>query len=195
MGRRISFYEMKNGLSLKETFIQNYFDFKKWILNHNKDSIEKYNEQIITDNVERFLESNNELDIQKLEQKLLDELLAEFLFVYCDYGKGSGLNKLIGPCISTYNYENSFKLIARQKDKVLTDIWSILKIGRSLKNDNHFTVIDVGVIGFWNKSEMNYLKNELNRIKDKDDIGIKCINQVLTEIGENKNELIIVAEV
>ncbi len=142
MGKRIAFYEMKNGQSLKETFVENYSSFKDWTLNQNKDSIEKYDEQIISYGIEKFLESNNELDLLKPEQKLLDELLTEFLLVYCDYGKGSGLVKLIGPLISTYNYEKSFKIIARQKNKTLSDIWNILKVGRSLRNDNDFTVID-----------------------------------------------------
>lgn len=195
MGRRIAFYEMNNGRSLKETFVQNYYAFKEWTLLQNKDSIEKYNEQIISNEIELFLESNSELDLQNPEQKLLDELLTEFLLVYCDYGKGSGLVKLIGPLISTHKYEKSFKIIARQKNKTLFDIWNILKVGRSLINDNNFTVIDGDVIGFWTKNELNYLKSELNRMENKNDIGIECINQVLSEIGENKSELIIVTEI
>ncbi|TBM98489.1 hypothetical protein EYD45_16455 [Hyunsoonleella flava] len=195
MGKRIAFYEMKNGQSLRETFVENYSDFKKWTLCQNKDSIEKYNEQIISNDVENFLESNSELDLQKPEQKLLDELLTEFLLVFCDYGKGSGLVKLIGPLIGTHNYKNSFKIIAKQKNKALADIWNILKVGRSLRNGNQFTVIDGDIIGFWDRNELNYLRNELNGIENKNDIGIDCINQVLTEIGENKNELIIVTEI
>lgn len=195
MGKRIAFYEIKDGQSLKETFVENYSNFKEWTLYQNKDSIEKYDEQIISNEIENFLESNNELDIQKPEQKLLDELLIEFLLVYCDYGKGSELVKLMGPLISTYKYEKSFKIIAEQKNKALSDIWSILKVGRSLRDDNEFTVIDGDLIGFWNKSELNYLRSELNEIENKNDIGIECINQVLTEIGENKSDLIIVTEI
>ncbi len=194
MGRRIAFYEIKNEQSLKETFVENYFDFKQWTLCQNKNSIKEYNEQIISNEIENFLKSNDVIDIEKTKQDLLDELLVEFLLTYCEHGNGSSLIKLIGPLISTYRYETSFKIIARQKNKTLFDIWKILKVGRSLKNDNDFTIIDGDVIGFWNKKEQDYIRDELNKIEYKNDIGIKCIKQVLAEIGKNKKDLIILVE-
>ena len=121
--------------------------------------------------------------------------MLSILLAYCDYGKGTSLYKLIGPSVNKYNYQKSFKIIAREKNKALSDLWNILKRGRSLRNDNDFTVIDGDFIGFWRKDELNYLKNELQSIRDNNDIGIEYIRRVLTEIEAHSEELIISSEV
>lgn len=195
MGKRIAFYETKNGKSLKNNLLENYSEFKKWILIENQNSLNEYNERIVSVEIQEFLESNAELDLQKPEQKLLDELLIEFLLVYCDYGKGTELVNLIGPLIKTHKYDKSFKIISKEKNRKLIEIWNILKVGRSLRNDKPSTNIDGDLIGFWKSNELKYLNENLKNIKRKYDIGIECITQVLAEIGKGKEELIIVIEI
>ena len=48
--------------------------------------------------------------------------------------------------------------------------------------------MDYNLIGFWNKSEIDYIKHKIKNIS-KDDIGIACITNVINDIGE-KPELI-----
>ena len=115
--------------------------------------------------------------------------------VYCDYGKGYDLVDIIGPLFKTYKYQNSFKIIAKQKNEALSRLWDILKLGRSLRNDYEFTPVDGDVIGFWKKDEVQFIRNELKKFDHQNDLGIECVIQAIKELKENANELIIVTEI
>lgn len=112
---------------------------------------------------------------------------------YCDYGKGKINVNLVGPLISRYKYNNSFSIIENTKDQKLIKFWNYLKVGRSLKEDKGFTEMESSVIGFWNKTEIDYVKEKLKDL-NQNDIGIACISNVLDEI-EEKSELIFDLEV
>jgi hypothetical protein len=194
MGTRIAFFETTNGKSLKENFVENYPDFKTWTLQYHKNSLEVYNEPLISDTVEQFLKTHDTLRVETLEQPLLDTLLLEFFVTYCDHGNGQKLVALFGPLVGVHNYRNSFKIIPQQNDKTLTKIWNVLKDGRSLYNNNSYTVNCNTIIGFWTKDEMEYLKDFFKKTPKIYDIGIECIEEVLAQIGKGKEELVMTIE-
>ena len=194
MGVRIAFYETTDGKNLLNNFERTFPDFKKWILSENKKSIDEFNERLISVNIETQLTQNGDsLNIKTTSQNLVDELIYEYLLTYCDYGLGKLNVELIGPLISRYKYNNSFSIIKNTKDEKLIKLWNYLKVGRSLKEDKAFTEMESDLIGFWNRTEMDYIKEKIKGL-NQDDTGIECISNVLDEM-EGKSELIFNLEI
>ena len=194
MGVRIAFYETTDGKSLLENFNRTFVEFKEWLLAENKKSINDFNERIISNEIQTFLEkSGDNINFKEISQELLDELTNEYLLTFCDYGKGKSNVNLIGPLISRHKYNNSFDIIKDTKDEKLIEFWNYLKLGRSLKNDKEFRTTETDLIGFWHKNEIDYIRSKIKSIS-VDDIGIECISDVLSEIDE-KTELIFNIEV
>lgn len=193
MGVRIAFYEITDGKGLFDNFNRTFSDFKEWILTENENSINIHNERIISVNLESLLKQHgDDVNFKSISQNLLDELIFEYLLAYCDYGKGKINVKLIGPLISQNKYNNSFGIIENTKDEKLITLWNYLKVGRSLIENKAFTKMESGLIGFWNRTEIDYIKEKLKNL-NQNDIGINCISNVLDEI-EEKAELIIKLE-
>lgn len=194
MGVRIAFYETTDGKSLLKNFNRTFLDFREWLLLENKKSINEFNERIFSINIESLLVRNrDEITIKSIPQNLLDELITEYFTTYCDYGKGQVDMKLIDPLLSRHHYNNSFDIIEKTKDEKLIKFWNYLKVGRSFKDDKPFTEMESDLIGFWNITEMDYIKTKIKSINQYD-VGIECISDVLAEI-EGKSELIFLLEI
>lgn len=171
MGRRVGFYINPDRKSLQAMVSDNYSDFRVNALESNSKSIEYYNGRTISLDLEKFLTENPKLKtLQNHPQSIIDELINEFLFVYCDR-KSDDLLELIGPLLYTSNYIPSFQFLEKIKDNQLKRIWTFLEKGRSVQNDCFFippeTEDSLILIGYWKKEEVEYLKKVLREIIER----------------------------
>ena len=77
MGQRISFYQATNGSGLEENIINHYSGFRTWILDEHNNSLNEFDERLISNSLESFLHENVNISgdlLQTIHQKLIDEL-------------------------------------------------------------------------------------------------------------------------
>jgi len=189
MGQRITYYQSKSGKTLPELLAENYPAFRQWILKEQADSLKKYKENLISDELKFFLQKHPVLpEIDLLSQKIADELSFEFLLSYCDYGAGRDIFELTGPMMSTWRYQTAFEIIEKKGDAELHSLWNYLKTGRSVQNGEAFMGNGGEVIGFWTKPEMEILQEKLKKLPLLP--GIEFVLSVLEELKNNANELV-----
>lgn len=177
--------------------------------------MEHYEGRIISEQLEFFLLNHSNLgDLNDYTQGIVDELSFEFLFSYCDYGKGKDKFEIIEPLLYTKNYLPGFEWIKKTDDVELKKLWNYLEKGRSIQNDQPFIPIDDNfeVLGFWNKDEVQILKKRLEPLIEKARksewlipkmlkrmvgfsetdraLGFELVLLVLNELEENKTEII-----
>ena len=195
MGQRTVFYQSQTVESLKDHLTNNYIKFRPWILIENRNSIDEFDERLITQNLEDFLNNNSSLGvIENISQKIIDELTLQYLQVYCDYGEGKNKFEIVGPMMSTWRYDSFKKQVSKSNDIGLIKICSVLDNGRSLIEGNPFSVDDViNVIGFWSANDQQQLYNKLILMKEKlkDNEGFEFLISVLEETKGRNLELII----
>jgi len=191
MGRRVGFYINSDKKGLKEMFTENYHDFREYTLESHNKSMEYYEGRFLDVELENFLLQNSKLkNLQNYPQEIIDSLVAEFLFDYCQYGKGKKQLKLIGPTLYTSNYIPSFQVLEKVEDSNLRKIWSFLEKGRSIQKDLFFISQEkddsYDLIGFWKKEEIDLLKRALKeiltRLKKEDE---RFIARVKRKLGFN----------
>ena len=120
MGIRIAFYETTDGKSLCENFTRTFSEFKHWLLVENKESIDEFNERIISEEIESYLKHNGEvIELEKVPKRILDVLIYQYLLAFCDHGIGKININLIGPLIKRHRYNNSFRIISHLEIKVI----------------------------------------------------------------------------
>lgn len=163
MGRRISYYLSNDGSTFKELIHNQYQDFRQWFLKMHAGSIEEFNEELGSEQLIQLLKAYKKFpEAENIDQKILDEVVCEFIGTHCDYGNGRKLLTIFGPCMSKWRYTESTALINEKMDHEAKRIWNYLIFGRSLFNDNHFIAdADEYKIGFWSLSERKYLKNSI----------------------------------
>jgi hypothetical protein len=158
----------------------------------------QYNERLINIDLETLLKDNATDRLEEWNQESIDNLVFEYFLTYCDYGPVQEKFEIVGPMMSTWRYEKSHKLINSSSDKELMIIWNYLIKGRSIKNSNPFISPDNDgpVIGFWDWSERDLLKQRLLKFyKGRNDHeGIEYVLTVIDELKNDKSELIINVE-
>ncbi|MBI1305390.1 MAG: hypothetical protein GC181_02115 [Bacteroidetes bacterium] len=195
MGQRTVFYQSRTGQSLSKHLLMDYSNFRQWLLSENRNSIQEFNERLISDRLERFLNENDSLrNFQIAGQEIIDELTTIFLLTFCDYGPGKDKFEIVGPMMGTLRYEEFKKQILKTNDSELKAICSTLDNGKSLMNDNPFiTNHDDNIEGFWTADEQRRLEQKLKKMKslfDKTE-GVEYLISVLEETKDKNQELII----
>jgi hypothetical protein len=195
MGQRTVYYQSRTGESLRNHFQMDYLDFRQWILTENRNSILEFNERLISNRLESFLNENDSWsNSQNIPQEIIDELTTEYFSTFCDYGAGKDKFEIIGPMMGTWRYESFKKQVLKTYDSELIAICSILDNGKSLVNNNPFIPCnDDNKVGFWTTDEQRRLQKKLKEFKnhlDKTE-GFEYLISVLEETEDKNQELII----
>ncbi len=195
MGQRTVYYQSRTGESLSNHLRMDYTDFRHWILTENRNSVQEFDERLISDKLESFLNENDPLiDFQNTRQDIIDELTTEYLTTFCDYGPGKDNFEIVGPMMGTWRYKELKKRVLKTGDSELKALCSILDNGKSLINDNPFIPSDDNYkVGFWTIDEQRNLENKLKESKslfDKTE-GFEYLISVLEETKHKNQELII----
>ena len=195
MGQRTVYYQSLTGQSLSNHLLMDYSDFRKWLLTENRNSIQEFNERLISNSLEGFLNEYDSLkDFQNIQQGIIDELTFEYLLTFCDYGPGKTKFEIVGPMMGTWRYEEFKKQIAKTDDLELKAICSILDNGKSLMNDNPFIPSEDNIkVGFWTIDEQRILEKKLKESKNHFERteGFEYLISVLEETKDKNQELII----
>ena len=200
MGQRIAFIRFVNGKSLMDNLSENYPAYRSWMLKTHEDGLKEFNERLISPALENFLRKNTELlGLNMRSQPILDEMVFEFLWAYCDYGEGQGLYDFVGPLMNSYRYEGSTTFISELKNEKLTKLWYYLVEGRSYLNHQPFMYPDDDVaVGFWTKKEQLWLQEKLKslvkNLKPAYAEGIELVLTALDDMRDVNAELILDVE-
>ena len=195
MGQRTVYYQSRTGQNLSNHLLMDYSEFRQWLLTENRNTIQEFNERLISNRLEHFLNENDSLkDFQITEQEIIDELASAFLLTFCDYGPGKDKFEIVGPMMGTCRYEEFKKQVTKTDDSELKAICSILDNGKSLMNANPFiSSDDNNKVGFWTTDEQRKLEKKLKESKshfDKTE-GFEYLISVLEETKDKNQELII----
>lgn len=195
MGQRTVYYQSRTGQSLRNHLLMDFSDFRMWLLTENRNSIQEFNERLISVRLERFLNENDSLkDFQNTRQEIIDELTTEYLLTFCDYGPGKDKFDIVGPIIGTWRYEEFKKQVLKTDDSELKYICSILDNGKSLMNDNPFIPSEDNIkVGFWTIDEQRILEKKLKESKNHFERteGFEYLISVLEKTRDKNQELII----
>lgn len=185
MGQRTVFYQSQNVESLRNHIQMDYTDFRQWILTENRNSIQEFNERLISDRLEGFLnEKNSIIDFRNYRQEVIDELTFEYFLTFCDYGPGKDKFEIVGPMMGTWRYKEFKKQVSKTDDSELKAICSILDNGKSIMNDKPFIPSqENNKVGFWTMDEQRKLENKLKESKNlfENTEGFKYLISVLEE--------------
>ena len=195
MGQRTVYYQSRSGESLRKHLLKDFTYVREWLLNENSNSIQEFEERLISKTLESFLNENDNLNnFQNIRQEIIDELITEYLLTYCDYGPGKHKFEIVGPLMGTWRYEEFKKQVLKTNDSELKAICSILDNGKSLMNDNPFIPSDDdNKVGFWTIEEQRRLEKKLKESKNligKTE-GFEYLISVLEETKDKNQELII----
>jgi len=191
MGNWTNFYKVNPPFSnLKDLIIEKFDDFKNLCI-LNKDD---YNKKILK-NINDF-----KIDFDKLDQKIIDEITSDFIGLYYDFSKNH--LESFGPSIYNQCYNNSTKLVIDTCDDEFINLWKVIIIGRSIKNNQPFkNFTNEYKIGFLTNIECNVLRNKLKihferiydlRTKNEEAYtGIESLMRALDEVKNYKNEIVI----
>lgn len=159
MGHRISYLMNKTATPLSAMVVDQYPAFRQW----TREAMVEFGPENRSPALLQLLEEQDQLPARAgMEQVVLDEFVSEFVGYYCDHGPGAEWYQMVGPCMGSWRYKESSKLVEQKLDSTSVKLWNYQIQGRSLKGDQPFTTDeDDYQIGFWSYEEQQHLLNAL----------------------------------
>lgn len=170
MGQTILYFKNNFNKGLKDIIFENYPSFRQWYLDTDKFSIEEYNEQYGNEMLIKYFKQDRDLtsDFGKLDNRLIDELTAEFILNYYDRGYSDLIGRNIvlleefGPPVNKWRYGQSDEMVFATQDDDLIRLWNFIVKGRSLKDNSFFeSYANDFKIGFLTLNECKFFKEKV----------------------------------
>jgi hypothetical protein len=164
MGQYISFYKNRSGKPLKELIFERYAEFRVWYLQRNQDSIAEFYETYGSEELLAYFEQNSDFenDFETLDDRLINELLVEFVWEYGGYqAPGEYFFQPFGSNVGTWRYVESTEMVFESDNSELIQLWTYLVLGRTLKDSTDFNSFDGEdkiKVGFLTVEEQNRLR-------------------------------------
>jgi hypothetical protein len=165
MGQRITYSINRSGKTLKQLLYAEFKGFRSWLLEMEASSRAAFKEAFVETPLLVYCKEGTELkaDFDKLEPRLVNELLAMFISNYAWWkGEEDRTFVPVGPCMYKTSYEDSETLVLATKDEILIRLWNMLLKGRSLQGHAVFqTYAEDYTIGFLSPDEQQVLKKRI----------------------------------
>jgi len=166
MGQRIGYYRNYQKKGLKDIIFENFAPFREWYLDREQSSLEDFDEQFGNETIKNYFKRDPDFkfDFHKLDKKLIDELVSEFIGVYWDLTFSENkIFEFFGPTMSTWRYRASCEMVLKTNDEQFIRLWNyIITKGRSLRNNADFdSYTNEDKIGFLAFDEQRVLKAKI----------------------------------
>ncbi len=161
MGARISYYRIREGISLRELLARYYTAFRSWCLDADEESRQEFGEPVVDEHLMDYLlqHPGSCADLPG-DPCLTNELLGRF--ITGTYGWAPEEEHIllpVSPFLNKWRYENSNTLVAQTQDARLMLLWNYIIKGRSLVDNADCQGIDPDfTIGFLDAAEQQELK-------------------------------------
>ncbi len=160
MGVRVQFWETPED-DIKKAIIKDFEKFKVWYLSIAEEFPDEVDYDIL-DFIER--EINPGKLFEKIDRKLIDELVGIYIGEFCDYGPGKMKTVKDSSCLNIRNYENDLNTIQKRCDRRVVELWGYIVKGKSMIEPRNIEIADtVFRYSVLSEEECQFLLIELSK--------------------------------